>query len=84
MLSEEIPFSGGRFAGYRRRLEFAFLSGDADRTPPLWIVHVALGRDGAALAPLYQSAKKMMRRFEPFLIRRGITQQANISWTESD
>jgi len=43
-----------------------------------------LGVGGAALAPLYQPAKKKMRRFEPFLIRRGITQQANISWIESE
>lgn len=43
-----------------------------------------LGVDETALAPLYQPAKNKMRRFEPFRIRWGITQQANISWTESD
>jgi len=43
-----------------------------------------LGVGETALAPLYQSAKKKMRHFEPFRIRWGTTQQANISWTESD
>lgn len=43
-LVKKFRFSGGHFAGHRRPLELACRVGKADRNPPLWTVHVSLGR----------------------------------------